>query len=218
MNSKNVWVYCVHGNHEEYPANITSMKLIYDENVQGEVFYEEDYPMIRYFVDGGEYVINNHSVLVVGGAYSVDKYYRLSKAKNSNGWTGWFESEQLTKDQQEAIKANVEGKHYDLVLTHTCPISWEPTDLFLSFVDQSTVDKTMELFLFNLKNHFTFDIWTFGHYHDDRLVRPGVEMYFTDIEKLDTIFTRWENYKTTGQLEEWWLKKGPLFYAKEEEL
>ena len=33
---------------------------------------------------------------------------------------------------------------YDLVLSHTCPIIYEPTDLFLFVVDQSTVDKTTE--------------------------------------------------------------------------
>ena len=99
------------------------------------------------------------------------------------------------------------GKHYDVILTHTCPISWEPTDLFLSGLDQSSVDKTMELWLDKVKQNIDWSIWLFGHYHDDRLMRPGVEMYFNDIEDWDTVMKRWENPDNL----DWWLKKDPNY-------
>lgn len=43
------------------------------------------------------------------------------------------------------------GEKYDFVFTHTCPISWEPRDLFLPMINQGTVDRTMENWLDDVK-------------------------------------------------------------------
>ena len=210
-------VYCVRGNHEERPENLGYIEHWYDENVKGYVMYEPDYPNIKYFEDGNAYEICGKSVLVIGGAYSVDKWYRLNRvgvtSKLDKDYlnprkTGWFPDEQLLDWEMTTIEKEHFGKHYDVILTHTCPISWEPTDLFLSGLDQSSVDKTMELWLDKVKQNIDWSIWLFGHYHDDRLVRPGVEMYFNDIEDWDTVMKRWENPDNL----DWWLKKDPNYY------
>ena len=78
INNTGYFIYCVRGNHEERPENIPTMYQIYDENVEGRVYYEIEYPNIRYLIDGHTYLINKHPTLVIGGAYSVDKWYRLS--------------------------------------------------------------------------------------------------------------------------------------------
>lgn len=209
-------VYCVRGNHEERPENLGYIEHWYDENVKGYVMYEPDYPNIKYFEDGNAYEICGKSVLVIGGAYSVDKWYRLNRAGVTSKLdkdylnprkTGWFPDEQLLDWEMTTIEKEHFGKHYDVILTHTCPISWEPTDLFLSGLDQSSVDKTMELWLDKVKQNIDWSIWLFGHYHDDRLVRPGVEMYFNDIEDWDTVMKRWENPDNL----DWWLKKDPNY-------
>ena len=118
-------IYCVRGNHEQRPQNVADMMLVDDTDVGGKVYIEEAFPLIRYLMDGGEYTIAEKSVLVIGGAYSVDKYYRLERA-TGHSFTGWFEDEQLNEKERAAILASVSGKHYDLVLTHTAPIAWEP--------------------------------------------------------------------------------------------
>ena len=169
--------YCVRGNHEERPENC-NIPLIWDVNVMGEVYCEKEFPHIRYFKDGGVYSIEGKKVLVIGGAYSVDKEYRLSKGLH------WFESEQLTADEKEKILEKVRGQHFDVVLSHTCPLDWEPRDLFLSFIDQTTVDKRMEIFLNVIKNHITFDKYFFGHYHADRWERENVRQLYEDIIEL----------------------------------
>lgn len=210
-------LYCVRGNHEERPENLGYIEHWYDENVKGYVMYEPDYPNIKYFEDGNAYEICGKSVLVIGGAYSVDKWYRLNRvgvtSKLDKDYlnprkTGWFPDEQLLDWEMTTIEKEHFGKHYDVILTHTCPISWEPTDLFLPGLDQSSVDKTMELWLDEVKQKVDWNIWLFGHYHDDRLVRPGVEMYFRDIEDWDIIMKRWENPDNL----DWWLKKDPNYY------
>lgn len=161
--------YLVRGNHEERPENIATMRWDFDPKVQGEVYLEDAYPNIRYFKDGGEYNINGYSVLVIGGAYSVDKYWRLEGLpEDTNVWTGWFKDEQLSKSEMERIYNQTKGKRYDYVLTHTCPISWRPIDLFLTSINQSTVDTSMELFLQGIEYNIQYKSWYWGHYHADR--------------------------------------------------
>ena len=200
-------IYCVRGNHEQRPQNVDGMMLVDDAEVGGKVYMEEAFPLIRYLVDGGEYTIAGKSALVIGGAYSVDKYYRLARAAG-HSFTGWFEDEQLSEKERVAIMANVSGKYYDMVLTHTAPIAWEPTDLFLRGIDQSTVDKSMEYWLQDVAESITYGVWLFGHYHADRIEAPYVEQFYQECEDLKTIINRWKRYDKTGELD-WWLPKSP---------
>ena len=205
------YIYCVRGNHEERPENL-GYKTIYDPNVEGMVYADPVYENIKYFIDGGVYYIAGHSTLVIGGAYSVDKYYRLQKAAAAGqSFSGWFEDELLTKDEMQKIEYLVMNKKFDFILTHTCPISWEPTDLFLGCIDQTTVDKSMELWLDTIKDNVKWKYYLFGHFHADRIERPYVEQFYQDYEFLDEIVKRWERYEKTGELD-WWLIKSPNFY------
>lgn len=220
VSAKGFTFYCVRGNHEARPQDVEGMDNIYDENVQGVVYLEEEFPLIRYFFDYGEYTIGGYKCAVLGGAYSVDKYYRLARAgiidkKDPRYFnpkiTHWFYNELLSEKEMNDAMEILGNKHYDFIFTHTCPISWEPTDLFLSIVDQSSVDKSMELWLEKFKKSITFNIWCFGHYHADRLERPYVEQYYNNIEELGTIWHRWNRYSKTGDLD-WWHVKSPFFY------
>ena len=193
ISSLGISIYCVRGNHEERPENL-GYELIYDDYVDGEVYVDKDFPLIRYFKDGGIYNINGYSVLVMGGAYSVDKYYRLARAKASNSsFSGWFKDEQLTEEEMNEIYENVKGKHFDFVFSHTCPYSWEPTDLFLSCIDQDSVDTSMEKWLDKLKNNIDFRVWCFGHFHEDRIELPRVEQFYYDCIPLEEIDYYWNH-------------------------
>lgn len=208
-----VHIYCVRGNHEERPENL-NYPLTYDENVCGRVYVDPENELIRYFMDGGEYNIAGHSVLVIGGAYSVDKYYRLNRVGlteelNNSGLSGWFNDEQLSSDERKNIDAAISGKHYDFVFTHTCPISWEPRDLFLGFIDQSQVDKTMELWLDEVKDHVSWNIWCFGHYHADRIEKPFVEQFYYTYAPIDYLWSYWNNETVTDRA----TSKSPMYYA-----
>lgn len=60
------------------------------------------------------------------------------------------------------------------MLSHTCPTIYEPTDLFLPFVNQSTVDKTTERWLGEIEYNLDYKLWMFGHFHSLR-VYPKVD-------------------------------------------
>lgn len=199
-------IYALRGNHEQRASLVKNMEKIYDNFVHGYVYMEQEFPNIKYFADEvAEYNIMGKAVLCIPGAYSVDKWYRLQ-----NDWQ-WFAQEQLSEEEMKYAEELVCGKHYDFVFSHTCPIIWEPTDLFLSMIDQSTVDKTMEVWMAKIEETFLWKHWLFGHYHADRIERPYVEQFYTEIEDLNSIVERWEKFGYTGELD-WWLPKSPNFY------
>lgn len=197
INESGYAIYCVRGNHEERPENLPFILWSHDENVDNMVIIEPDYPNIRYFVDGWDYKINGYNTLILGGAYSVDKWYRLGRCgatteNPESKKTGWFPEEQLSLEEMEDIEKLWTGKSFDIILSHTCPESFEPKDLFLPGLDQSTVDKTMEKWMDEFKDKINWKLWLFGHFHADRYIAPGVEMFYYKVENIENILKRHE--------------------------
>ena len=173
-----ITLFCVHGNHEERPQNISTYKAAYYEKYSCNCWYEEKYPNIL-FPFNGTAAFNGKKFLIIGGAYSVDKLYRLER-----GWS-WFESEQLTNLEKEAILLMIEEENsFDYILTHTAPLNYEPTYLFLDFIDQAQVDKSMETFLQVVCERVDFKHWCFGHYHDDKDLGNGFKIYCCEIKEI----------------------------------
>lgn len=169
-----ITLLCIHGNHEERPYKFVTYKI--KEWNGGRVYYEEEFPNLLFAIDGEIYTINGKKCLVIGGAYSVDKDYRISK-----GWS-WFKDEQPSKEVMKYVEKQIQkNPRVNLILTHTAPIEHEPRHMFLPFIDQSKVDKTTEMFLQRVANFETFDDWFFGHYHgvwDDGKYHMLYENYY----------------------------------------
>ena len=110
-----------------------------------------------FFIDGLNY-------LVIGGAYSVDKNYRLA-----NGY-GWWEDEQPSDEIKAFVEKQIMARSIDIVLSHTCPCKYEPKETFLPFVDQSKVDKSTELWLDTIEKKLDYKAWYCGHWHIDKIV------------------------------------------------
>ncbi len=155
-------VFSIHGNHEERPNNIPSYRTV--EWNGGRVYVEDAYPNLLFAVDGEIYDLNGQSTIVIGGAYSIDKPYRLAM-----GWH-WWPDEQPTP----AVKQRVEealaarGWKVDAVLSHTVPLRYEPTEVFMTGVDQSLVDKTTETWLGEIEEKIDYGHWYAGHYHTNK--------------------------------------------------
>ena len=130
----------------------------------GTVYIEDNYPNLIFAKDGEIYNIDGYSVLVIGGAYSVDKEYRLLYGRK------WFKDEQLTEKEMDDILNKVRGEHFDIVLTHTVPYKYEPREVFIEGLDQSKVDKSMEFFLDKIEESIDYDKWYCGHYHTEKMI------------------------------------------------
>lgn len=170
-NNYPITLFCIHGNHEERPENIKSYKTKKFHN--GVVYYEENYPNILFAKDGEIYSFNNKKVLVIGGAYSVDKYFRIA-----NGLK-WYESEQPNDKIKKRVNKVLSKNHYkvDIILSHTCPYKYIPREMFLNNVNQSIVDNSTERYLDNIDNQVKYDKWYCGHFHTDKKVDNIVFMF-----------------------------------------
>lgn len=169
----NIRLFCIRGNHEERPENISTYKEV--DMFDGKVYVEDDFPNLIFAKDGEIYNIDGNRVLVIGGAYSVDKDYRLR-----NGIT-WFKDEQLNDEEMEEILDRVKGQHFDIVLSHTCPHKYEPSEVFLPGLDQTKVDKRMEFFLDKVEESIDYDKWYCGHYHTEKQI-DKMEFMFKGID------------------------------------
>lgn len=164
MNKLGVPVFCIHGNHEMRPGTISTYREM--EWHDGTVYVEDDYPNLLFAKDGDVYNLNGQKAIVIGGAYSVDKWYRIQCG------LGWFPDEQPS----EAIKASVEQKleelnwKVDAVLTHTCPERYIPREAFLSSVNQATVDNSTEQWLDTIAGRLDYRAWFCGHWHINKRI------------------------------------------------
>ena len=164
LNTMGVNILCVHGHHEMRPY---SLPRYHEANWGGGVVYvEEDFPNIRFAKDGEIYNLEGKEAIVIGGAYSVDKYYRLSRGYN------WFSDEQPSFEIKERVERKLESVNWkvDYVLTHTCPKRYIPFEAFLPGLDQSTVDNSTEEWLDSIENRLEYKRWLCGHWHIDKRI------------------------------------------------
>ena len=169
--------FCIHGNHEMRPEDIPG--YVTREFCGGNVWYQDAYPNILFAKDGEVYDFGGLSCIAIGGAYSVDKFERLEK-----GWH-WFENEQPSDEIKSFVEEKLAllGDKIDIVLSHTCPLKYEPREAFSCCVDQRMVDKSTEVWLDTLEDRIEYKRWYCGHFHIDK-VFAGMRFMFTDIEEL----------------------------------
>ncbi len=170
-----ITLFCIHGNHEQRPEKI--MEYYESHWHGGRVYVEDEFPNILFAKDGEIYDFAGLKTIVIGGAYSVDKYYRVAR-----NW-GWWSDEQPSAE----IKAYVERQlkecswKVDLVLSHTVPVKYEPTEVFLEGLDQSTVDKSTEEWLGEIEAKLNYRKWYAGHYHTEKKI-DKLEIMFNNFD------------------------------------
>ena len=171
-------ILCIHGNHEQRPENIEGYELI-DWN-GGKVWVQPEYPSILFARDGDIYTIGKYRYLVIGGAYSVDKFYRLERGY------GWWEDEQPSAEIKAYVEKQLEEKEFDIILSHTCPFKYEPIEAFLPMIDQDSVDDSTERWLDDIENRVDYTAWFCGHWHIDKRI-DRVHFLYKKLESVDNI-------------------------------
>lgn len=180
-----VKMFCIYGNHERRPEDECGYQMVEvtEGSIQGFMWWDPEHPNQYFALDGEVYKIQTPNrqltALVCGGAYSVDKYYRLQ-----NGWN-WWSYEQPSDFTKELTKYMAEQRQIDIMLTHTCPLRFIPTELFIDGIDQSTVDQSTEQFFDELYEQFPADhkpMWYFGHFHGDKYTKDYVMLFCNIIE------------------------------------
>jgi len=138
----------VDGNHENHPK-INELETV--QMFGSDVGKVND--SVFHLRRGRTYTIDNKKILTIGGAYSIDRPYRV---KDKSWWPG----ELLSTEEMDRID-NITGD-FDYVLTHTAPNTIIRELGFSPVV--CNVAETLEL----LKDRITFKHWYFGHFHLDK--------------------------------------------------
>ena len=178
-----ITLFCIRGNHEARPSDFDYYELKWFDKYSCFCYFDKKYPNIIFPKDGVGW-LNNHRCLICGGAYSVDKHFRLK-----NGWF-WNPTEQLSVEEKDNIELLVKQQpDFEYIFTHTAPISFEPTWLFLPWINQPEVDKSMEIFLQDIyeeiKDKKSFKKWFFGHYHADCKINEKISILYNDFIELE---------------------------------
>ena len=164
LNRLGIPVFCIHGNHEMRPETIATYR---EEEWHGGIVYVEDnFPNLLFAKDGEVYDLDGQKALVIGGAYSVDKWYRLRMDMN------WLPDEQPSDEIKRRVMLKLEELNWkvDVVLSHTCPERYIPIEAFLSGIDQSTVDNSTEEWLGNIEEKLNYTAWLCGHWHINKRI------------------------------------------------
>ena len=166
---------CVHGNHEERSYHIQTYRTQIWRG--GEVYYEPEFQNIVFAKDGEIYDFDGKKAIVIGGAYSRDKEYRIL--------TGlpWFPDEQ----PDDKVKSQVENKlnevdwKIDYVFSHTCPLVYRPSQE--SVINFEKIDLSTEEWMDEIAKKLDYSQWYFGHYHDN-IQYMDAQLLYEEIKEL----------------------------------
>lgn len=188
-------ILCIHGNHEIRPHHIPTYKT--KEWNGGIVWYEEAYPSLLFAKDGEIYDIEGLRHIAIGGAYSVDKFYRIARGY------GWWEDEQPSQEIKQYVEQQLKEKKVDVILSHTCPFKYEPVEVFLPGIDQSTVDDSTERWLDTIEESTEYIAWFCGHWHTNKR-KDNIHFLFHQFESCEAV----KEMKFMKNLTEEEIKKG----------
>lgn len=115
---------------------------------------EARYPNILFAKDGKVYDLNGKKAIAIGGAYSIDKAWRVEGQS-------WWADEQPSPEIKARVEQALEQLNWqiDIVLTHTTPLKYEPIEVFLPGIDQSKVDKSTEAWLGSIEKRLDYQKW-----------------------------------------------------------
>ena len=173
LNNVGIDILCIHGNHEIRPSTIPTYK--FQNWKKGKVWCEEKYPNLKFAKDGEIYHIEGRRYIAIGGAYSVDKYYRQARGLS------WWDDEQPSDEIKAYVEKQLSKGTFEIILSHTCPYKYEPTDMFIPGLDQSQIDKSTEEWLDMIEDKYPYSAWFCGHWHTDR-----------QVGKLHFLYDTWE--------------------------
>jgi len=170
-------IFAIHGNHERRPESVGTYQEAHWNG--GIVYAEPQFPNLLFAKDGEIYDIAGQRCIAIGGAYSVDKPIRLTE-----GWH-WFADEQPSPEIKARVEQRLaaEGWKVDIVLSHTCPLKYEPRETFLQGVDQGGVDKSTEIWLDSIEERLSYKKWLCGHFHTSKVI-DRIRFLFEDFIEL----------------------------------
>lgn len=165
-----VTLLCIHGNKENRPEHLPACRR--KTFCGGPVYFEEKFPNILFARDCGIYVLGGREAIVLGGAHSVDRLFR--REEGLPWWPDEVPGEETRKCFEEVMQKR--NNKIDYIFTHTAPLGYEPTEMFIANKSgkkkkktyRLDIDKSLEKWLDTMEQKITYEKWFCGHYHTDK--------------------------------------------------
>ena len=140
-------------------------------------------PNIYWLQRGYVYTIQGKTFFTMGGAYSMDKDYRMAVLR-ATGRKCWFYQELPTDEEYRRAAKSLEDAGYrvDYVLTHTAPASIIPRVIH-RYPDPHDAELTG--FLDWVYHEVQFTRWYFGHLHEDMVVNDQMVCCYEAVHTLE---------------------------------
>ncbi len=170
-------MFCIQGNHEQRPFNIETYEEI--EMFGAKVYIEKEFNNLILAKDGEIYSFDGFQTIVIGGAYNIDKLYRIVHN------LPWFKDEQPSDKSKKYVEKQLKKKKWkiDLVISHTCSFDYRPIKVFLGIRNQNVVDISTEKWLQIIENKLECKKWFCGHFYIEKL-DGKIRFLFNDIIEL----------------------------------
>ena len=110
----------------------------------------------------------------------MDKFYRIARGY------GWWEDEQPSAEIKQYVEQKLQENKIDVILSHTCPFKYEPVEVFLPGIDQSTVDTSTEKWLDAIEDTTDYIAWFCGHWHINKRI-DDIHFLFHQFESCEAI-------------------------------
>ena len=125
-------------------------------------------PNIYWLRRGEVYTLNGFKFLVFGGAFSIDRAWRVEGKS-------WFSEEEYNAQELKRLQENIVKHNYqfDYILTHDAPTSIVKRILY----PYTPVDNRTSQLLENIYATCQFKHWYFGHHHKEWQYGPFTCLY-----------------------------------------
>lgn len=127
---------------------------------------------IYHLMRGQRFIIEGKSFFTMGGAYSIDKAWRVEGES-------WWEQELPNNDEYKVAEETLKSCDYqvDYVITHTVPKSAIHSLGFIPNIHDGELTGYFEWLYGELK----FQKWFAGHFHVNQLVRDNIQVLLDEV-------------------------------------
>lgn len=190
LNEQEYYVLFIDGNHE----NFDKLNSYPVETWRGGKVHKIRRNIIH-LMRGEVYCVEENTIFVMGGGYSIDKYRRTEGVS-------WWQDEMPSEEEYNNARMNLErvGNHVDYIITHTAPsetVYYLSTLRSLGIKNDVVQEQPLTSFFDEIQRNAAYKHWFFGHFHVDMELWRNQTALLNSVRELETgkVVRQWDLYE-----------------------
>lgn len=150
---------------------------------------------VIHLMRGEVYCMEDISIFVMGGGYSIDKHLRTEEIS-------WWSQEMPSEEEYNHALENLKRINYkvDYIITHTAPsetVYYLSTLRSLGIKNDVVQEQQLTIFLDEIQRKVTYKHWYFGHFHVDLELWRNQTALLSCVRELETgkVVRQWDPYE-----------------------